>query len=135
MGNYKNNEAAFDSFEFNGRQYFFKRIHIISSADIYDDICYVVCVYKNGYREIYTDLGDSIKISIHIKIIKEYNPIYDGINLNNVIGVLHKTDGPAEMGPYSGRHYFLNGIYFHNKEEWFAALTKEEKYKAIWNMD
>lgn len=47
-------------------------------------------------------------------------------------GILHRIDGPAMTGP-SGDFYYINNIIYPNREDWFAALTLEQKNDAIWN--
>lgn len=54
--------------------------------------------------------------------------------LEHIIGIVHNTDGPAVEFPNGIKNYYSYGIRFDSKEEWFAALTPEEKYNYIWNL-
>ncbi len=54
----------------------------------------------------------------------------------------HRIDGPAvdafyehSSGGYHVIFYYINGTRFYSKEEWFEALTPEEKQNYIWNMN
>lgn len=53
----------------------------------------------------------------------------------DIIGIIHRNDGPAIIYPHGNFMYFLNGKGFHTKEEWFDALMPEEKYEALWNIN
>lgn len=70
--------------------------------------------------------NDGILIKKWGKDIKEE----DGYE--NIIGVIHCSTGPAII--YKGKTslYFLKGLPFKDKEEWFAALISEEREEAIW---
>jgi hypothetical protein len=49
-------------------------------------------------------------------------------------GKIHREDGPA-YECISGRKYWcLNGKYYHF-EEWFQALTQEQQYNYLWNLN
>ncbi len=52
-------------------------------------------------------------------------------------GEFHREDGPAIIwsGGGGGKYWYLNGNKYLSQEEWFDALTSEQKEKAIWNMD
>lgn len=52
----------------------------------------------------------------------------------NASGNLHRLDGPAlEYADGWGVSWVIDGKLL-NKEEWFAALTPEQKHIAIWSM-
>lgn len=56
---------------------------------------------------------------------------------------LHREDGPAVIweggasydGQKAGKEFWLHGKKFHSAEEYFEALTSEQKEKAVWNLD
>lgn len=49
-------------------------------------------------------------------------------------GELHRTDGPAVISITGRQDYFIDGIDFNSKEEWFAALTPEQQENYIWKL-
>lgn len=68
---------------------------------------------------------------------------YFGKNLHKVngakiLGAIHCTNGPAiimNSDCFNKKYFCLNGILFETKEEWFIALTSEQKYEAMWNIN
>lgn len=46
----------------------------------------------------------------------------------------HRIDGPAIEWADGTKDWYINGLCYKSKEEWFAALTSEQKYNYIWNM-
>lgn len=54
---------------------------------------------------------------------------------DDIIGFIHREDGPAICYEDGDEVYFLYGKGFNSKEEWFEALTSEQKYKAMWNIN
>ncbi len=78
-----------------------------------------------------------------VLILKSWNDIPD--NFTGVIivrdnyewyldGEYHREDGPAIMFLNFPKEWWLHGSQY-SQEEWFNALTPEQKEKAIWNMD
>lgn len=49
-------------------------------------------------------------------------------------GKLHRIDGPA-ITREELNYFYLNGKRFYSLEEWFEALSEEEKEVAIFNMN
>lgn len=48
-------------------------------------------------------------------------------------GMPHRLDGPAHEFVDGRKHYYINGEeYF--KQDWFDALTAEQKDNYIWNL-
>jgi hypothetical protein len=45
----------------------------------------------------------------------------------------HRVDGPAVMHSDGMVSWFLNDIWFKTKEDWFEALTEEQKEKALYS--
>jgi hypothetical protein len=52
-----------------------------------------------------------------------------------VNGKLHRTDGPALEYFDGGEFWFIKGYGYDTKEEWFQALTPEQQYNYLWNLD
>jgi hypothetical protein len=50
-------------------------------------------------------------------------------------GEKHRVDGPAVEFHDGRKAWYLNDKYFINKEEWFKALTPEQQYNYLWNLD
>ncbi len=50
------------------------------------------------------------------------------------VGIIHRIDGPAITTTMGEKFWYFLGQKL-TKEEWFEKLTKEEKQKAIWNLD
>ena len=48
---------------------------------------------------------------------------------------LHRVDGPAVEWKDGSKGWYLNDKYFINQEEWFKALTPEQQYNYLWNLD
>lgn len=68
------------------------------------------------------------------KLHREDGPaliLYDGTMQWYQHGVLHRTNGPARIYSSNFQEYYLYGKRY-DKEEWFEALTKEEKKKVIY---
>lgn len=67
-----------------------------------------------------------------------------GFNVDSILGIMHNNFGPAyidnqKVSSLSNEYgkwirYYLNGIWYLNREAWFAMLSHEEKQQAIWNM-
>jgi hypothetical protein len=49
------------------------------------------------------------------------------------LGIHHREDGPAIEWADGSKCWYLNGFYFSTKEEWFEALTEEQKEKALYS--
>jgi hypothetical protein len=50
-------------------------------------------------------------------------------------GERHREDGPA-IEYYDGTMFwYLNGKRYYSKEKWFQALTPEQQYSYLWNLD
>jgi hypothetical protein len=49
-------------------------------------------------------------------------------------GQLHRADGPATEFSSGYKGWWLMGLNFSSKEEWFKALTEEEKIAYLFNM-
>lgn len=52
-----------------------------------------------------------------------------------VSGKLHRVDGPAIEYPNGEMDWLINGIQFSSQEEWFEALSKEDKITYLFNME
>lgn len=49
-------------------------------------------------------------------------------------GLNHRIDGPA-IEYHNGKvEYALNGRFYQNREDWFSALTQEQKDNYIWQL-
>ena len=48
-------------------------------------------------------------------------------------GKLHREDGPAIVAWNGSKQWWMNGGYFFTKEEWWDALTPDQKEKALFN--
>ena len=48
-------------------------------------------------------------------------------------GKLHRDDGPALILADGRIFWYLNDICFDKKEEWFEALTEEQKEKVLYS--
>jgi hypothetical protein len=57
----------------------------------------------------------------------------DGTKLWYRHGRLHREDGPAVEWSDGKKEWYINHNYFDTKEEWFEALTEENKAKAIYS--
>lgn len=58
----------------------------------------------------------------------------------NIIGTFHRTNGYAivdleQPNDTFLNQYYLNGEPFYSKEEWFYALTSQEKEEYIWTFN
>lgn len=78
-------------------------------------------------------LSETLKIRTYIDgVIAKFIVIKD-IN-GQKHWVLHCSDGHACLiGKV--KHYYLLGEPYTTREKWFAALTAEQKYEAVWNND
>jgi hypothetical protein len=47
-------------------------------------------------------------------------------------GLLHRVDGPAIEWFNETKSWYINGYSFSTKDEWFQALTSEQKYNYLW---
>jgi hypothetical protein len=47
---------------------------------------------------------------------------------------LHRTDGPAVEYIDGIKSWYINGRYY-SKEKWFQALTPEQQYNYLWNLN
>lgn len=60
----------------------------------------------------------------------------DGSELWYFNNALHRAAGPAIFG---GKNkyciYYVNGKFYPNKIEWYAALSQEDKYIAVWHLN
>jgi hypothetical protein len=52
-----------------------------------------------------------------------------------VNGKLHRVDGPAIINNDGSVDWFLNGLRYYFPENWFKALTPEQQYNYLWNLD
>ena len=48
-------------------------------------------------------------------------------------GKYHRDDGPAVIYSDGSIRWYLNGTLYYSKEEWFEALTEEQKVKALYS--
>jgi hypothetical protein len=48
-------------------------------------------------------------------------------------GKLHRDDGPALILADGRIFWYLNDFFFDKKEEWFEALTEEQKEKVLYS--
>jgi hypothetical protein len=58
---------------------------------------------------------------------------YNGTKHWYINGKHHREDGPAVEFVNGGSSWFLDDFYFKTKEEWFEALTKDKKEKALYS--
>lgn len=83
-------------------------------------------IYPNGtkhwyfFGKLHRDNGPAIESA-------------NGVRKWYVNGRLHRTDGHAMEWPDGDKYYCLNG-FLYSKEEWFAALTPEQRHEAIWKI-
>lgn len=61
--------------------------------------------------------------------------IYTGFKVYYHYGLRYCTDGPAIEGEYGNSCWYIEGHEYYSKEKWFAALTSDQKYEAMWNLD
>jgi len=47
-------------------------------------------------------------------------------------GKRHRVDGPALIWPTMGIEWHIEGVHY-TKEDWFEALTEEQKAKALYS--
>jgi len=70
----------------------------------------------------------------HGKLHREDGPALiweDGCKEWYINGYRHRDDGPALILADGRIFWYLNDICFDKKEEWFEALTEEQKEKAL----
>lgn len=48
--------------------------------------------------------------------------------------ILHRIEGPAVINGL-GKQFFIEGKRFSDKEDWFNALSEEEKIIALFNLN
>jgi hypothetical protein len=83
--------------------------------------------YANGTKEWYKD-G---------KIHREDGPAIE--RKNGLVkawcfnGVFHRTDGPAIERLDGNNFWYLNGNCYNSIDEYFEALTPEQRQKFIWS--
>lgn len=54
---------------------------------------------------------------------------------NELLGLLHNEYGPAITKAPNGKDsYYLDGVFYFSREEWFASLSTEQKYNVIWKL-
>lgn len=87
------------------------------------------------------------EISIQIKQFWLWDIIYGKQYIKK--NLLHRIDGPARiyddnipsiyfpyiLGFLPECDYWINGEKYSSKEDWFKALTPQQKYEVIWNND
>ncbi len=56
----------------------------------------------------------------------------DGAKEWYINGKIHREDGPAAIYSNGKVDWYLNGVSY-SKEEWFEALTKKQKVKALYS--
>ncbi len=63
----------------------------------------------------------------------------NGVSKYFINNMLHRVSGPAIIHRHNSIIIHSEWFYFNkkftNKEDWFAALSSEDKYKYLWNMD
>jgi hypothetical protein len=50
-------------------------------------------------------------------------------------GELHREDGPAIEWANGYKEWYLRGLRYSDKYEWFKALTLEQQYNYLWNIN
>jgi hypothetical protein len=50
-------------------------------------------------------------------------------------GEFHRVDGPAIEYSFGIKIWYLHGLQYSTKEEWFKALTPEQQYNYLWNLN
>lgn len=97
---------------------------------------------KHGAIISYKEIFSKVKLNedlFYITIDDDGNLDYDTGHIINgrqkykIIGIMHCTDGPA-WKKNEDVDYLIDGYLYSSKEEWFVALTSEQKYEAIWNI-
>lgn len=101
--------------------YFYKNIVVNSANEINKKLFYLV----DADKDTYFCGGDSLEFPFPELLI----------NPKKIIGLMHNTKGPAFRGYDDNDYlYFIDGIWYAGKEDWFTALTSEQKYAVIWNI-
>lgn len=66
----------------------------------------------------------------HYRISKDGTVIY-----TNSKERIHNVKGPAIIFRDGECWFYIDSIRLNSKDEWFAALTQEEKENYIWNLN
>lgn len=69
------------------------------------------------------------------KAIWEDHLEYDGDIDYWLDGKEHRIDGPALISAEGYTAFYIRGSYFYKKEDWFKALSEDEKLEALWNIE
>jgi hypothetical protein len=60
----------------------------------------------------------------------------DGYKSWYLNGECHREDGPAiEWDKLGQKEWYLNNKRYSSHDEWFKALTSEQQYNYLWNLD
>lgn len=84
---------------------------------------------KYGNKRWYNDLGE-----LH----REDGPAIEyraGTKAWFVRARYHNIKGPSFISVTGRVDWFIDGEEFETKEDWFAALTSDQKENYIWNMN
>jgi hypothetical protein len=72
------------------------------------------------------------------KLHRESSPAIELVNGSKewyLNGELHRVDGPAVKYSNGNKEWYLKGKRFYSYEGWFQALTPEQQYNYLWNID
>lgn len=108
-----------------GRTFLFKKKSINSIEEIKRKLCYVF--YD---RRIYVKTYNAVQGDYIISFLER-----EVIYLKDILGLIHNPYGSAEIIVSTGmKFYYLNGVEYESKEDWFKQLTSEQRAIAIWDM-
>ncbi len=89
------------------------------NEEIDDSSYYIIRAVPEGYT--YLDSGTHLQI-------------YTKSRTDIILGKVHNTIGPTNFRRTNQDFYFLYGKLFKTKEEWFEALSPEDKREYLWKM-
>ena len=88
--------------------------------------------------KFYIDKDKTKRWYLNNKLHRDDGPAVEWSNGDKawwVNGYRHRNDGPALMYLSGSKYWYLNGKQYSSKEEWIKALTPEQLYNYLWNLD
>jgi hypothetical protein len=92
----------------------------------------------NNKPELEIDILGTKRWLLNQRYHREGGPAYEsyeGIKAWFLNGNRHRTDGPAIIYSNGDKSWWLDNECYSTKEEWFQALTPEQQYDYLWNID
>lgn len=114
-----------------GYTYFYK--DILVTQEMYDLNIWVV---RHHNHVVYDTLGIHNSILGFTFFPQKTSRFIPTLVSSKFLGALHNECGPAISFIHDKNYatYALNGLYYLTKDEWFDALTTEQKENYMWQL-